>query len=309
MFCYQCEQTAKGTGCTVQGVCGKNPEVAALQELLIYALMGWSQVAVEGRKVGISDEETNILTIKATFSTLTNVDFDPGRFMKWIHETAEKRDRLADQIKAAGGNGKLDGGPATFVPQASMEELVAQGEAFGLNSYPVDDPDIGGYTVYRGDQPGNFTKIGRVKGYRTGAYLDKGKVFKPLEDGKTYYYKLVSFNLFNAEGEPTPIIQVTTKPRPVTARGLAVTAETEQITVKWEPNPESDIQKYTLYRNKNGGSWSKITELGGGQNNFHDKNLTPDVVYRYRVIVQDTDGLKSDPAESEPVKSPIIKTQ
>ncbi|MGA8242718.1 MAG: hypothetical protein WB818_19250, partial [Desulfobacterales bacterium] len=44
MFCYQCEQTAKGTGCTVLGVCGKKPDVAALQDLLLYALMGLSQV-------------------------------------------------------------------------------------------------------------------------------------------------------------------------------------------------------------------------------------------------------------------------
>jgi len=53
MFCYQCEQTAKGTGCTVLGVCGKQPEVAALQDLLLYTLMGLSQVAVAGRKVGV----------------------------------------------------------------------------------------------------------------------------------------------------------------------------------------------------------------------------------------------------------------
>jgi hydroxylamine reductase len=141
MFCYQCEQTAKATACTVQGVCGKNPQVAALQDLLIYTLMGLSQVAVEGRKVGISDKETNIFTIKAMFSTLTNVDFDPERFMKWIHEAAEKRDRLADKIKAAGGNIEPVEGPATFKPQLTQEELIAQGEKFGLNSYPSDNPD------------------------------------------------------------------------------------------------------------------------------------------------------------------------
>jgi hydroxylamine reductase len=56
MFCYQCEQTAKGTGCTVLGVCGKKPEVAALQDLLLYTLMGLSQYAVEGRKVGVTDQ-------------------------------------------------------------------------------------------------------------------------------------------------------------------------------------------------------------------------------------------------------------
>jgi hydroxylamine reductase len=142
MFCYQCEQTAKGTGCTVQGVCGKNPEVAALQDLLIYTLMGLSQVAVEGRKVGISDRETNIFTIKAMFSTLTNVDFEPDRFIKWIHEAAETRDRLADKIKAAGGNIEPAEGPVTFKPQATLEELVVQGEKHGLNSYPSDNPDI-----------------------------------------------------------------------------------------------------------------------------------------------------------------------
>ena len=72
MFCYQCEQTAKGAGCTVQGVCGKPPEVAALQDLLLYNLMGLAQVAEEGRKMGVSLREANVFTVKAAFSTLTN---------------------------------------------------------------------------------------------------------------------------------------------------------------------------------------------------------------------------------------------
>ena len=85
MFCYQCEQTAKGTGCTIQGVCGKLPEVAALQDLLLYTLMGLSQVAVEGRKAGVSDREVNVFTVQAAFATLTNVDFDPDRFVALIN--------------------------------------------------------------------------------------------------------------------------------------------------------------------------------------------------------------------------------
>jgi hydroxylamine reductase len=88
MFCYQCEQTAKGTGCTVQGVCGKKPEVAALQDLLLYTLMGLSQVAQAGRKVGVTDQDINVFTVRAAFSTLTNVDFDPDRFLTLIHEAA-----------------------------------------------------------------------------------------------------------------------------------------------------------------------------------------------------------------------------
>ena len=55
MFCYQCEQAAGGKGCTKVGVCGKQPDVAALQDLLVYALKGLAQVALEGRKVGVNE--------------------------------------------------------------------------------------------------------------------------------------------------------------------------------------------------------------------------------------------------------------
>jgi hydroxylamine reductase len=142
MFCYQCEQTAKGTGCTVQGVCGKNPEVAALQDLLIYALMGLSQVAVAGRKVGVIDKDVNVFTAKASFSTLTNVDFDPDRFAEMIHEAVAKRERLKEKIAGAGGETTFPEGPAHLVPKSTVEELVKQAETVGLKSYPADNPDI-----------------------------------------------------------------------------------------------------------------------------------------------------------------------
>ena len=100
MFCYQCEQTAKGEGCTVLGVCGKNAEVAALQDLLIYSLQGLSQVAVEGRKVGVSDRDINAFTCEAAFSTLTNVDFDPQRLVKLINQSVFLRDGLKAEVMA-----------------------------------------------------------------------------------------------------------------------------------------------------------------------------------------------------------------
>jgi hydroxylamine reductase len=142
MFCYQCEQTAKGTGCTVMGVCGKQPDVAALQDLLIYALMGLSQVALEGRKVGTSDHDVNVFTVKAAFSTLTNVDFDPARFVALIHEAILKRDQLREKVKAAAGQIELPEGPATFKPQTAVADLVQQAEAVGLNAYPAENPDV-----------------------------------------------------------------------------------------------------------------------------------------------------------------------
>jgi hydroxylamine reductase len=142
MFCYQCEQTAKGTGCTVQGVCGKLPEIAALQDLLLYSLMGLSQVAVEGRKVGVSDNDVNVFTVKAAFSTLTNVDFDPDRFVDLIQQSISLREKLKTQVEAAGGNNGWSDGPAVFQPKTGLEELVKQGEQVGIKSYPGDNPDI-----------------------------------------------------------------------------------------------------------------------------------------------------------------------
>jgi hydroxylamine reductase len=142
MFCYQCEQTAKGTGCTIQGVCGKQPDVAALQDLLLYALMGLSQVAVEGRKHGVIDNDVNVFTVQASFSTLTNVDFDPDRFVALINQAVDTRDRLKDRVKDAGGDITVLGKASHFIPEKAMEGLVKQAESVGLKSYPGDDPDI-----------------------------------------------------------------------------------------------------------------------------------------------------------------------
>ena len=99
MFCYQCEQTAKGEGCTKMGVCGKEPDVATLQDLLIYALKGLSLYAVEGRKVGITEREVNIFTVEAIFSTLTNVNFDPARFVQMIRRCVTLRENLKEKVK------------------------------------------------------------------------------------------------------------------------------------------------------------------------------------------------------------------
>ena len=141
MFCYQCEQAAKGEGCTVLGVCGKDPQVAALQDLLIYNLQGLSQLAVEGRKVGVSDRDVNVFTCEACFATLTNVDFDPQRFVDLINRCVELREKLKAKVKAAGGKAEFAAGPATFQPKGSVEDLVALGEEHGLKSYPAPDAD------------------------------------------------------------------------------------------------------------------------------------------------------------------------
>jgi hydroxylamine reductase len=142
MFCYQCEQTAKGEGCTKVGVCGKESDVASLQDLLIYALKGLALYAVEGRKVGAVDPEVNDFTCKAMFSTLTNVNFDPDRFVPLIQRAVALRENLKEKVKAARGKVDFQEGPATFKPATSLEGLVKQGEAVGIKSDPAIDPDI-----------------------------------------------------------------------------------------------------------------------------------------------------------------------
>ena len=142
MFCYQCEQAAKGEGCTRVGVCGKPPDVAALQDLLVHALKGLALYAVEGRKVGVNDSEVNIFTCKATFATLTNVNFSAERFEEMIRRCVELRESLKEKVKAAGGNVDFTDAPATFEPAATLDDLVKQGEDVGLKSDPSIDPDI-----------------------------------------------------------------------------------------------------------------------------------------------------------------------
>jgi hydroxylamine reductase len=142
MFCYQCEQTAKGQGCTVLGVCGKQPEVAVLQDLLIYSLQGLALYAVEGRKVGVTDRGVNVFTCEALFATLTNVEFDPDRLVQLIRQSVEIRERLKSNVRAKGGKVDFPQGPATFTPAATRPEMAEQGEAVGLKPELAADPDV-----------------------------------------------------------------------------------------------------------------------------------------------------------------------
>ena len=142
MFCYQCEQAAEGKGCTKAGVCGKPSDVAALQDILIHALKGLSLVAVEGREKGVRDRETNLFTVKALFSTLTNVNFDPDHFVMLIRQCVALREGLKKKVKAGGGKVDFPEGPATFKPAETLDALVKQGEAVGIQSDPSINPDI-----------------------------------------------------------------------------------------------------------------------------------------------------------------------
>jgi hydroxylamine reductase len=128
MFCNQCEQVSKGGGCIKIGTCGKKPDVAALQDLLVHALKGLSLYAVEGRKAGMADAAVDEFTVSALFSTLTNVNFDPERFVSIINKSVVLREKLREKVKSAGGQVEFAEDAAAFWPEKTVEGLIRQGE-------------------------------------------------------------------------------------------------------------------------------------------------------------------------------------
>jgi len=138
VFCYQCEQTAKGTGCTVAGVCGKDPRTAVLQDLLVYATKGLAMYAHRARQLGVKNHDADVFTLEALFTTVTNVNFDPERVaalvrrLPWIR--ARVRAAYEAAAKKAGQTPDTLGGPAEWEPAGDLDGLVAQGAEIGVLS-------------------------------------------------------------------------------------------------------------------------------------------------------------------------------
>ena len=98
MFCYQCQETAKGTGCVVRGVCGKTEEVAKLQDLLVYTLKGISEIIVKGNLNSSQLHETNAQILNSLFMTITNANFDDESIEKQIQKMLILRNELRKTI-------------------------------------------------------------------------------------------------------------------------------------------------------------------------------------------------------------------
>ena len=94
MFCFQCQEASKGTGCEIKGVCGKTPEVSSLQDLLVYQLKGIAHYANALRTAGIEDAAADRFITEGLFMTITNANFDHERFVTYIREGFKLRSRL-----------------------------------------------------------------------------------------------------------------------------------------------------------------------------------------------------------------------
>ncbi|MDR1699153.1 MAG: hydroxylamine reductase, partial [Prevotellaceae bacterium] len=98
MFCYQCQETAAGKGCTVKGGCGKTEDVANLQDLLIYLMKGVSKLSVRLRETGEEMPEVNKFITDGLFMTITNANFDKQRFVKKIEEAFVIREKVKNRL-------------------------------------------------------------------------------------------------------------------------------------------------------------------------------------------------------------------
>ena len=132
MFCYQCQEAAKGTGCTIQGVCGKTSDVANLQDLLIYTLKGIAVFARSGRELGLTDRATDTFMIQSLFATITNANFVPEHFTARIREGLALRDQWRSRLEKAGAPVALADHDAATWTAVTDGDLLAKAEAVGV---------------------------------------------------------------------------------------------------------------------------------------------------------------------------------
>lgn len=151
MFCYQCEQTANGKGCTRLGVCGKTPEIANLQDLLIYQVRGISCYGKVLSELGHPIEKAVIAFIESVlFTTLTNVNFDAEVHVQLLQESQKIKDSLREKVSASEGSSNLHDSDYCSCHTAQAQYRLPSTKSEMLHDAPIAgimydkslDPDI-----------------------------------------------------------------------------------------------------------------------------------------------------------------------
>ena len=139
MFCFQCQEASKGTGCTIKGICGKPEDVANLQDLLIYVMKGISLYAIEARKIGIVNKKADKFIMNGLFATITNANFNKNEFVARIKKGLALREELKDQLVKAGGDVEAINHDAAIWTGESLEEFEAKAPHIGVLSTQNQD--------------------------------------------------------------------------------------------------------------------------------------------------------------------------
>ena len=139
MFCYQCQETAKGTGCTVRGVCGKTSDVANLQDLLLFILKGIAHYRVQLRALDAIDHSADRFILDGLFMTITNANFDKQRFVEKIKESIKLLEQLKQTFLDKGGNPEKITFEGAFWTADSLEEMESKAGHVGVLSTENED--------------------------------------------------------------------------------------------------------------------------------------------------------------------------
>lgn len=202
MFCYQCEQTAKGQGCSVQGVCGKTPEVAKLQDLLIKSLKVISVYGSRARKAGLTSNEVDRFIVEGLFTTVTNVNFDPQNISEIITKSAEIKE-IAKALYLEAFNSKEEADlpdVVNFVPASTLEEQIIQAEEASIikrkEKFGEDVTGLQELLTYGIKGAAAYADHARVLGYENPEiYEFFESALNLLAEGESDINKLVATNL------------------------------------------------------------------------------------------------------------------
>lgn len=178
MFCYQCEQTAQGTGCIKLGVCGKTSNVAALQDLLVYCLKGLSAIAIQAKKQGVNDHEVNLFICEGLFATVTNVDFEEERIAALINQAVQLRENLKEKIGQNFDSCKWCQDAVAFFPATTLDGMIKQGEIHGILDQFESSDDVRSL---------KSTLLYGLKGMA--AYVDHARILGKEDDGIYVYFQ------------------------------------------------------------------------------------------------------------------------
>ena len=184
MFCYQCQQTAKG-GCTIKGVCGKTEDIASLQDITVFGLKGVAAYATHAKQLGYTDPEVDAITHEALYTTLTNVNFNLDDHIKMALKVGTATVKVMDLLDRAHLD-RLGVPNPTVVSQdqiegkcilvtghnyLALEKLLAQSQGLGINIYTHSEMlPAHGYPELK--------KYPHLKGNVGKAWYDQRKVFE-----------------------------------------------------------------------------------------------------------------------------------
>ncbi|WP_422449087.1 hydroxylamine reductase [Thermoanaerobacterium sp. DL9XJH110] len=232
MFCYQCEQTPKG-GCTRTGVCGKNEDIASLQDIIIFGLKGISAYAVHARELGFTDPEVDATIEEALYMTLTNVNFNLQEHINMAMKVGRATIKVMELLDKA-HTSKFGVPSPVFVTEDkieghcilvtghnlhALEELLKQSEGKGVNVYTHSEmlpahgyPELKKYRHLKGNIGKSWTDQRRVFEEFPGAILGTTNCIMPIKG--TYSDRFFSYEIAGLEGvqkiendDFTPIIE------------------------------------------------------------------------------------------------------